>query len=73
VHGHLHPGNVLVKTTTTKQERSNNWWSSNESDAVEITRRSIVFLDAGISTSLSPNDQRNLRDLFRAIIFNDFQ
>lgn len=70
MHGDLHPGNVLVKTTTTKQERSNNWWSSNESDTVEITRRSIVFLDAGISTSLSPNDQRNLRDLFRAIIFN---
>jgi aarF domain-containing kinase len=28
-------------------------------------------LDAGISNSLSPDDQRNLRDLFRAVIFND--
>jgi len=31
----------------------------------------VVFLDAGIATSLSPKDQQNLIDLFRAVIFND--
>jgi len=35
------------------------------------TRRQIVFLDAGIATTLSHNDQRNLRDLFRAVILNE--
>jgi aarF domain-containing kinase len=34
-------------------------------------RRTIVFLDAGIATTLSPEDQRNLHDLFRAVILND--
>jgi aarF domain-containing kinase len=34
-------------------------------------RRSIVFLDAGIATSLSPEEQKNLHDLFRAVILND--
>lgn len=62
---------MLVKTTTTKQKRSNNWWNSNQSDWVTVTKHSIVFLDAGIAHSLSPNDQRNLRDLFRAVIFNE--
>lgn len=28
-------------------------------------------MDAGISNSLSPNDQQNLKDLFRAVIFNE--
>lgn len=56
VHGDLHPGNVLVQ-------------ESKQQDGV--IKRSIVFLDAGIANSLSPTDQRNLRDLFRAVIFND--
>ena len=34
-------------------------------------KRSIVFLDAGIANTLSANDQRNLIDLFSAVIFND--
>ena len=34
-------------------------------------RHTIVFLDAGIANSLSRDDQRNLIDLFRAVIFND--
>ena len=34
------------------------------------TKRTIVFLDAGIATQLSPMDQRNLLDLFRAVILN---
>jgi aarF domain-containing kinase len=40
-------------------------------DETTTIKRSIVFLDAGIAISLSPNDQRNLIDLFRAVIFND--
>ena len=34
-------------------------------------KRKIVFLDAGIAMSLNPNDQRNLHDLFRAVLLND--
>jgi aarF domain-containing kinase len=56
VHGDLHPGNVLVQESKQKDG---------------MVKRSIVFLDAGIANSLSPTDQRNLRDLFRAVIFND--
>lgn len=61
---------MLVKTTTKKQETSWFWGSSN-GDEKEATHHSIVFLDAGITNSLSPNDQRNLKDLFRAVIFNE--
>eukprot|EP00980_Cylindrotheca_fusiformis_P003612 scaffold812_cov124-Cylindrotheca_fusiformis.AAC.4 len=75
IHGDLHPGNVLVKTTTTKEDKWSSWWwwwrPSESATMVETTKRSIVFLDAGIANSLSPNDQRNLRDLFRAVIFNN--
>jgi len=31
----------------------------------------IVFLDAGIAASLSPQGQQNLRDLFKAVVLND--
>lgn len=34
-------------------------------------KRSIVFLDTGIATALSPSDQKNLIDLFRAVLLND--
>lgn len=55
VHGDLHPGNVLIVS----EKRKN------------TTKRTIALLDAGIATSLSPSDQRNLIDLFRAVILND--
>ena len=77
VHSDLHPGNVLVKTTTVPKAQGDDWWKfstfggSSERSKDEVMKRSIVFLDAGISTSLSPDDQRNLRDLFKAIIFNE--
>lgn len=45
--------------------------SQQQAQQHETIKRSIVFLDAGIAISLSPNDQRNLIDLFRAVIFND--
>jgi aarF domain-containing kinase len=35
------------------------------------TKRTIVFLDAGIATSLNENDRKNLKDLFRAVILNN--
>ena len=66
VHADLHPGNVLVQTKMVTPEKS--WWSQTEAEP-EL-KRFIVFLDAGIATSLSPNDQRNLIDLFRAVITN---
>jgi len=31
----------------------------------------LVLLDAGIATALSSNDEKNLRDLFRAVVVND--
>jgi len=62
-HCDLHPGNVLIKTTEVPAP----WWSGDET----MTKRTLVFLDAGIATSLSPSDRRNLKDLFRAVILND--
>lgn len=57
------------------------WWpttktavaaaSCDSTDSPPRVRRTIVFLDAGIATSLSPDDRRNLHDLFRAVILND--
>ena len=41
-----------------------------EEEMGSSVRRKIVFLDAGIASSLNPDDQRNLRDLFRAVILN---
>ena len=35
------------------------------------TSHRIVFLDAGLATSLSSNDRRNLVDLFRAVILDN--
>lgn len=80
VHSDIHAGNCMVQTTTTSQSRptlSQNWFQwffsssgTQQSDA-KIAKRNIVFLDAGIVTTLSENDRRNLRDLFRAVILND--
>lgn len=56
VHCDLHPGNVLITTTP----GPNN-----------TVKRSIVFIDAGIAVSLSPQDQKNLKDLFRAVLLNN--
>jgi aarF domain-containing kinase len=56
VHSDLHPGNVFVR-----EEKSNR----NE------TKYMITFIDAGIATSLKPNDRKNLRDLFKAVVLND--
>jgi len=80
-HGDLHPGNVMVRTTTVVDSNKNimqSWWDRirnsqyGSSEATQATtKRSIVFLDAGIANSLVPEDQRNLADLFRAVILNE--
>ena len=70
-------GNVLIKTTVVPEESST--WdilsafdkTNERKEKKTITKRSIVFLDAGMVISLSPNDQKNLFDLFRAVVFND--
>jgi aarF domain-containing kinase len=71
VHGDLHPGNVLVCETTVQTKPSTTWWGTTDTEPLrEETKRTIVLLDAGIATSLSPEDRRNLLDLFRAVILN---
>ena len=67
----------MVKTVAIPVEPSR-WnllaslFSTSQQQPQEVTiKRSIVFLDAGIAISLSQNDQKNLIDLFRAVIFND--
>lgn len=81
IHGDLHPGNVMVKNDEIpiNTTRFSSFFGSNISSnddgnnhsANKRIRRTIVFLDAGIANSLSRDDQRNLIDLFRAVIFND--
>eukprot|EP00978_Attheya_sp_CCMP212_P004709 scaffold10348_cov54-Attheya_sp.AAC.2 len=81
VHGDLHAGNVMVQTQVVMKKRSFldsflAWWEGDADlfynmESKAERNHTIVFLDAGIATSLSPTDQRNLRDLFRAIIFNN--
>jgi len=55
IHADLHPGNVLVRPTPDAPLRG----------------YTLVFLDAGLATSLRPNDRKNLRDLFKAVVLND--
>ena len=62
IHCDLHPGNVLVQTTTSSTKNTNPTHDNDE--------YTIVFLDAGISTALSKNDLKNLKDLFYAVVFN---
>jgi len=86
-HSDLHPGNCLVLTKEipsqdmfrafwnfvnqiTQQETTHSSTSANDVQPTKTVRK-IVFLDAGIVTALNPNDQRNLRDLFRAVILNE--
>lgn len=76
VHCDLHPGNVLIQTTSVLPEKVSVGFfdfltGKTSAEPEEYLKRTIVFLDAGIATSLEPNDQRNLHDLFRAVILND--
>ena len=64
---------AIVRTAPTKWSFFTNLFfnSHEQPQRQETIKRSIVFLDAGIAISLSQNDQKNLVDLFRAVIFND--
>lgn len=73
VHCDIHPGNVLVQknapTTASFIDTIMNVFRGEEqSDDDSYT---IVFLDAGIVTQLNENDQKNLKDLFKAVILNE--
>ena len=70
IHCDLHPGNVMVQTTKVPAA-AKSWISKNSNDQNSSQKHTVVILDAGIATSLSPNDKKNLRDLFRAVILND--
>ena len=50
--------NVLVRVAPSK-------WNP------KVMKHTIIFLDAGIATSLEPNDKQNLKDLFKAVVIND--
>jgi len=75
IHSDLHPGNVLIRTEPVKETsfwsfRGSSGNNTEESSTGEM-KHTIVFLDAGIATTLTPNDRRNLQDLFRAVILNE--
>lgn len=63
VHCDLHPGNVLVRRLGKEEQPKTLFGRSLDNK--------IILLDAGIAFSLDPNDQKNLRDLFRAVVLND--
>ncbi|GKY95404.1 hypothetical protein MPSEU_000501900 [Mayamaea pseudoterrestris] len=79
VHGDIHPGNVLIRTTLEKKENNilvklfHSLFGDSSSHETEgqIIKRTIVFLDAGIATELGENDRKNLFDLFKAVITNN--
>ena len=58
IHADLHPGNVLVRAVPSKTNPKRENYT-------------IIFLDAGIATSLQPTDRKNLHDLFKAVVLND--
>ncbi len=74
VHCDLHPGNILVKKSKVFEPIS--WWdkvvrSDDGKSSIGEDKYTIIFLDAGIVTTLNNNDQQNLKDLFKAVILND--
>mmetsp|Transcript_1281 Transcript_1281/g.3220 ORF Transcript_1281/g.3220 Transcript_1281/m.3220 type:complete len:295 (-) Transcript_1281:225-1109(-) len=68
VHGDLQPGNVLMRAAVAPVVEGGNLKQQRQRAATDYT---IIFLDAGIVVSLEPNDRRNLRDLFKAVVLND--
>lgn len=43
----------------------------NKRNPTRTEDHTIIFLDAGITTSLKPNDRQNLHDLYKAVVLND--
>lgn len=75
IHCDLHPGNILVRVTKVVPNYS--WWDTvvksddGKNNTAGEDKYTIVFLDAGIVTTLNHNDQQNLKDLFKAVILNN--
>lgn len=74
----MHPGNILVRKTKKIIPPSTTNWLHNFVKSDEGRDNidgedtyTIVFLDAGIVTSLNEDDQQNLKDLFKAVILNN--
>jgi aarF domain-containing kinase len=60
VHSDLHQGNIKVRRSIVQA-----------SSGKYVDKYTIVFLDAGIVTSLNKQDKQNLKDLFKAVITNN--
>ncbi|XP_067663648.1 uncharacterized aarF domain-containing protein kinase 2-like [Haliotis asinina] len=75
VHGDLHPGNILVQNAKGfKQQEDNQLVVVNVCDTV-VTGLvqtecpvKLVFLDCGITTSLSKDDRLKFREVFTAVV-----
>ncbi|XP_046558691.1 uncharacterized aarF domain-containing protein kinase 2-like [Haliotis rubra] len=75
VHGDLHPGNILVQNAKDfKQQEDNQLVVVNVGDTV-VTGLvqtdcpvKLVFLDCGITTSLSKDDRLKFREVFTAVV-----
>jgi len=71
VHSDLHQGNVQVRKTSVPIAPLGITRSDNGDTKHYDDKYTIVFLDAGIVTTLSKEDQQNLKDLFKAVIMNN--
>jgi aarF domain-containing kinase len=73
VHADLHPGNILVQQFTSPpsppfdEAAANEQTENSNSNKPTSSFRRLVFLDAGLTTSLSQVGRRNFIDLFSAV------
>jgi aarF domain-containing kinase len=75
VHSDLHQGNIQVKKTKVRIHSRFDVVAKKivglDSCSEYEETYTIVFLDAGIVTTLNMEDQQNLKDLFKAVIMNN--
>lgn len=71
VHADLHPGNIIVqyKGVDGAAPKETSCLISEEDD-LDLSHVQLVFLDAGIISSLSDKDLDNLHKVFKAIVTN---
>jgi len=65
------PHTSFINRILSPQIGLNNSVSHSEHSTREKDLYTIYLLDAGLSTSLDQQDQKNLRDLFKAVIMNN--